>query len=471
MRILFIYPDISVHSGRFQQGIGSISSVLKKNGHKVSLLHLEKEMSKKKILTEVESLSPDLVAFSCTTNQYPYVELCSKWIKEMFKIPIICGGVHPTLSPEGVISDENIDMICIGEGEYPMLELANRLETGEDPTSIKNLWVKAEGKLYKNSLRPLIANLDELPFPDRDLFNYAAIIEKLSHKPNHPRIAEIMTGRGCPFNCTYCCNHALRRAYEDCGSYIRRRSVENVLDEIEYLTKRYKINRLYFDDDTFTMNPRWLEDFCDKYSQRFSLPFSCNAFPTTLNENLVYQLKNAGCERIAVGIESGNEWLRRTVLRREVTNEQIIETFKLVNKAGIQSYSFNIIGLPFETPEMVEDTIKLNSQLAVDVIQVSVFYPYPKTDLYEICRQNGWLSQNEKISYFGESTTLNLPTLTKEQIAYYYRKMRSLSIANMVRSTSPKAYVAYKLTKRLLGESLTDKTAVLAAKLLYRADV
>jgi radical SAM superfamily enzyme YgiQ (UPF0313 family) len=375
--------------------------------------------------------------------------------------------MHPTLSPEDVISNESIDIVCIGEGEYPMLELANRLENGEDITAIKNLWVKIEGKLYKNPLRPLITNLDELPFPDRDLFDYERMIEKFSHRSSDLRIAEIMTGRGCPFNCAYCCNHALRKIYRDCGPYVRRRSVENVLNEVEYLIEKYKINWLIFDDDTFTMHPRWLEEFCEKYPKRFALPFQCNAFPTTLNKELIYQLKKAGCDRIAIGIESGNEWLRKTVLQRPITNEQIIKVFKLLKEAGIKSYSFNMVGLPFETPEMIEDTIKLNLLLDADHIQVSVFYPYPKTHLYEICKENGWLSQNKKSSYFEEETTLNLPTLTMEQIAHYYRKMHSLSIDKIVHSSYPKVYPVYKLAKVLLGESLTHKISNLARKLLY----
>lgn len=467
MHILFIYPDISVASGRFQQGLGSISSVLRKNGHKTSLLHIETELSKKQLCRKIESLNPNLIAFSTTTNQFPYVELYSKWIKESFKIPIVCGGVHPTLSPDDVISNENIDILCVGEGEYPMLELANKLENSQEITGIANLWVKADGKVYKNPLRPLISNIDELPFPDRELFDYEKMIRKFSSRSGNLRIAEVMTGRGCPFDCTYCCNHALRRIYHECGPYVRRRSVENVLGEIQYLIETYKINWLIFDDDTFTLDSRWLTEFCEKYPVRFNLPFQCNAFPTTLNKELVQKLKKAGCDRIAIGIESGNEWMRISVLRRPMTNEQIINAFKLLKEFNIKGYSFNIVGLPFETPEMLEDTVKLNLQVDPDHIQVSVFCPYPGTQLNEVCKENGFVTDCGTSSYFNEETSLNLPTLTRKTIASYYRKMHLISIDKIVSSSYPRIYPFYKLSKRVLGESLTYRITLLVRKRLY----
>ncbi len=466
MHVLFIYPDICIASGRFHEGIGYLSSVLKTEGHKTSLLHIEKELTKEELCARVDALHPDLIGFSATTNQYPYVQLYSRWIKETHDIPLVCGGIHPTLCPEEVISDNSIDILCMGEGEYPLLELANKLEKGEDVFDIRNLWVK-QGKVYRNPLRPLIENLDELPFPDRELFDYGSMLKEFSHRSEGLNVAEVMTGRGCPFNCTYCCNHALRKFYQGLGNYTRRRSVDNVLAEIEQLIERYKVNWLIFDDDTFTLQPKWIEEFCEKYRQRFSVPFQCNAFPTTLNGEIIQKLKQAGCERIAIGIESGNEWLRKEVLKRPISNEQIVKAFRSVAEAGIKTYSFNMVGFPHETPEMIEDTIKLNLLLDPDHIQTSIFYPYPGTQLYELCKENDWLGQDRKSSYFAEGTILNLPTLTQEQITDYYRQLHALSIDKIVQSGYPRVYPCYRLMKGILGESLTYRVALRARKLLY----
>ncbi len=462
MRVLFIYPDICAASGRFQQGIGYLSSVLKKDGHKTFLLHVKKEVSKEKLCGEVHRLNPDIIGFSTTTNQYPYVRLYSSWIKGNFDIPIVCGGIEPTLSPDKVISDKNIDVVCVGEGEYPLLELVNRLEDGKDITDIKNLWIKVGEKLYRNLVRPLIENLDEMPFPDRDLFHYDKILKRFRYT------AELITGRGCPFNCTYCCNHALRKLYQGKGIYVRRRSVENVLNEIEYIVEKHNVKKLLFDDDTFTLHPNWIEEFCGKYAKEFNIPFSCNAFPTTLNETIVHELKKAGCDEISIGIESGNEWLRKTVLKREVTNEQIVKAFRLAHEAGIKTCSFNMVGLPYETPEMIEDTIKLNCLINPNNIQVSVFYPYPGTRLYEVCKENGWITCSRKLSYFEEGTTLNLPTFTSEQITYYYRRMYQLSIDRIVSSRYPFIHPFYNTIKLLLGESLAYNVSIIARKILFQ---
>ena len=309
--------------------------------------------------------------------------------------------------------------------------------------------------------------MDDLPFPDRDLFNYKDMLKKFAGRAEGLYIAEIMTGRGCPFECTYCCNHALRKTYEGLGNYVRRRSVDNVMAEIEQLVNEYDINWLVFDDDTFTIHPKWIEEFCEKYRNKFSITFQCNAFPTTLKPNIVRMLKEAGCSRVTVGIESGNEWLRQEVLKRPITNDQLIASFKLLSEYGIEGYSFNMVGFPYETAEMLEDTCNLNRLLNPNHIQVSIFYPYPGTELYKTCLNNGWLSENGKSSYFAEGTVLNLPNLTEDQINRYFRKLHSLSIDKIVRSSYPNIYWFYNFSKRILGESINYRMSILARRLLY----
>ena len=179
MKIHFIYPDISTGvTHQVNLGLASISAVLKENQHEVTLTHLTKEPSKKDILKEVSQKSPDFVGFSSTTNQFHFVELISKWIKEEFsEIPIVVGGIHATLAPNDVIQNDNIDFVCIGEGEYPLLEL---LENGFDDREIQNVWSKER----KTSIRPLISDLDTLPFPDYDLFDMNSILKEMDgHLP------------------------------------------------------------------------------------------------------------------------------------------------------------------------------------------------------------------------------------------------------------------------------------------------
>jgi len=446
LRVLFIYPDVGKGCGGFQQGIGSISSVLKGNGHQTSLLHVTKDITQNRLIKEVKGSRYDLIAFSSTTHQYPYVEKYSNWIKEKFETPIICGGVHATLCPDQVLSCKSIDMVCVGEGEYPMLELANGLEKGEAIDNIQNLWIKKKDTIIRNPVRPLISNLDELPFPDRELFNFKDLLKKGALGAlGSP--AEFIAGRGCPYNCSYCCNSVLKEFYKGKGTYLRIRSVENLLAEIREVTERYDVKRIIFHDDTFTLFQRWIDEFSEKYPKEIDLPFWCNGRVETLNRQIISSLKKAGCEQILIGIESGNEWLRRVVLKRPMTNQQIIDVFRAAREVGLKTLSFNMVGIPFETPEMIRETIELNKLIKPDDIQVSVFYPYPNTELWNVCRENGFLTQDHVYSYFEDESILQQPTISREEVRQFYRKFVNLALERTMEAHHP---TIYKYLKPLL---------------------
>lgn len=446
MKVLFIYPDVSARGGRFHYGISQISAVLKIGGHQTSLLQVTRQMSKKKLISEVKCRKPDLVAFSSTTNQFPQVQSYASWIRQTINLPTICGGIHATLCPNEVISCSGIDVVCIGEGEYPALEFVNALERGEDFEHINNLWVKRDGVVTKNPLRPLIAELDGLPFVDREIFQYERVLRRRGGT------ADFMAGRGCPYSCTYCCNHAIRKVFQGKGSYCRIRSVRNVLDEIKCVTDEYSfVKALDFDDDTFTLFRKWVREFCKEYKKEFDYPFWCNVRSETLDREILGWLKEAGCDTIKIGVESGNEWLRRTVLKRPMTNEQIVRSCKTAHELGLKVYTFNMVGLPFETPSMARETLELNREIAPNFGQTSIFYPYPNTELYELCEQNHFLTDRTKASYIDEDSTLNLPTLTQEQISYHYMKLRDLHEEAYMATYHPELRAFYRMMRSILG--------------------
>jgi anaerobic magnesium-protoporphyrin IX monomethyl ester cyclase len=458
MHIKFVFPDIGAPGSptgacAFHTGIGYISAVLKQGGHKTSLLHIHKPAAEEDFLKSIKKEKPDLLCFTSTSNQFPYVETFSTWAKEL-DLQILIGGVHATLVPEEVIKLPSIDFLCIGEGEYPTLELVDALQKNESINNIKNIWSKKGDTIIKNEIRPLISNLDELPFPDREIFDYETILKANGYH------ADVIAGRGCPFSCTYCCNHALRKIYNGKGKYVRIRSVDNVLEEIEEITKKYKIKRIDFHDDIFTLFPDWVKKFCEQYPKRFKIGFGCNARAETLNKDTVTALKSAGCEFISIGIESGNEWLRKNVLNRYMTNEQIITAFKNVHEAGISTYALNMIGLPCETPEMIEDTIKINKIVSPDSFQLSIFYPYPQTDLWDLCKKKGFLTDEYKTSFLGDST-LQLPTLSKKQIRMYYKHFQEELLGQKLEHTLETRHPAimpfYTSFKIIFGQKATSK--------------
>lgn len=422
MKVTFIYPDIiggPYYKGYFYTGIGYLSSVLKQAGHNISLIHITQPICREEFIHNLKVSQPNIVAFSTTTNMFHYVKIWSQWVKEEMDVLIVCGGVHPTLNPEEVISYKHIDIVCVGEGEGALIELCEAMAMGQEFFNIKNLWVKANERVYRNSLRPLIRNLDVLPFPDRTIYDYPSLYHEREKR------AIIMASRGCPYNCAYCCNHALKHTFKGLGSYIRFRSVANVITKIKQIIANYPfVTALAFDDDILPINRKWLVEFTDSYAHEVALPFSCNVHPALINGDVVRILKEAGCVELHVGIESGNEQIRNKVLNRNISNENILRALSFCKKEDLQVYTYNMVGVPFEGIKEMLDTVKLNVKYS-DINQVSIFFPYKGTKLYEVCKEGDLLSSKTVTDYF-QDTMLNYPQSKRNQILFIRNYFRIL---------------------------------------------
>jgi len=232
----------------------------------------------------------------------------------------------------------------------------------------------------------------------------------------------IMCSRGCPFNCTYCINEHVRKLYPIKDRYVRFRRVDKVIEEIKELQKVYTFNSIGFYDDTMLLNKKWINEFAEKYKKEIGLPFYANARPETCREELISRIAEAGCKRLQIGIESGSEEIRSKVLNRHNTNNQIIESFQVAKKFNLKTYSFNMVGLPYESVEDINKTIALNALIKPDFIQVSVFYPFRGTKLGELCYENNWvvLERKNKIETYYEKSILNYPQLGTAKIDNYY---------------------------------------------------
>lgn len=421
MRVLFIYPvpQERFQILRFQQGIGSISAVLKKAGHETDLL-IVSTVDRDQIGRRVTAFRPGLVALSLTSGFFRMGTEIAGIVGKEHRIPVILGGVHPTLCPEDSIAVEGVSAICRGEGEYPMLEFCAALEGGGDPTGIQNLWVKKGDGIFRNDIRPLIADLDSLPFPDREIFRFGDMIKVYAE-------AEFMGSRGCPYKCAYCVNHALVELYRGKGAYVRFRSVDNLLNEVAQVMERFPgIWHLGFHDDTFTLNPRWLKEFAEKYPARCKKPFWCNATASSITPEVVGLLKQAGCMEVRIGVESGNDKIRKEILQKDVAREEIVRAFSLLREGGVATYAFNMVGLPYETPETLQETIRLNQEIRPKNVFCSVFQPYPGTKAYEICRDNGWITGKAVGSYFEADYTIEQPTISRREVLFYYDIFRDI---------------------------------------------
>ncbi|MFH0778609.1 MAG: radical SAM protein [Candidatus Eisenbacteria bacterium] len=412
MKVLFVYPDFGRGaSGKFYHGVAFLSRALKREGHTISLFHAIDRPDPGEFVARVESLEPDLVAFSTTTNMFSSVREFAGALRKKRKVLSVCGGVHATLAPEEVIGSDGVDVVCVGEGEDALVELCQRLESGRDPTDVRNLWYKTNGKIVRNPVRPLRENLDELGFPDRSIFDRSVLEDARLERQ------VFLASRGCPYDCSYCCNHSLREVAE--GKYVRFRSPGHVVEEIETVVREDAPRYLIFHDDVLTLNKKWLREFAELYRDRISLPFVCNSVATALDEQCLKLLKEAGCIEALIGIESGDEELRTKILRRRMGEEAILRAFHLCEHSGLESTAYNMVGLPFENMEKVLRTIKLNARARPTKIQVSIFFPFPGTRLYELCKLKSFLTSASADSYF-EASTITQPSMNADEVRFVF---------------------------------------------------
>ena len=398
MRITFVYM------GAESLAIEYLSSVLKARGHAVTLAFdpalfddkqylyvpaLAKVFSaRKRLISAVVASKPDLVAFSVGTDIYAWA-LSMAWdIKKALNVPVIFGGVHATAVPERVIANECVDMVCLGEGEEALLELADSLDAGAINYSINNIWFKKDGQVLKNPVRALAADLDRLPFPDKELFAGVIPIKKGKYM--------LMTSRGCPYKCTYCYNDVLKDFYAGLGKFVRQRTPDNVLEELRVMKKRYNYTSVAFMDDLFVGNKAWFREFIPKYKAEINLPYSCMTSTNVIDEETALALRDSGCSRLQFGIQTMHEPTRVNVLARSFeTTEHIKRAIAICDKMGI-SYSLDhIFGIPYEGAAEFELTAEFFVTTGADRLCCYALFYYPKTNITEIARRNGILTDKD----------------------------------------------------------------------------
>jgi len=419
MKILIIYFDIielKHWKKNFHYGIGALSAYLKSKGHLVYLYYLDRYPEENEIKSVILKINPDLIGFSVTSAQFQYVESIANIIKKYFNIPIICGGIHAILCPEQIINIPAIDIVCTCEGEKPLSNLLECLEQKRDYLNIKGLWFKKENQIIKNDSFNYIENLDEIPFSDRDLFNFNELYEtKYEHR------AAYIASRGCPYKCSYCANKALQERMKIKKGKIRFHSVDYVIEELKFIKSKYDINSFKFDDDILPLYFEWFEDFIKKYISHIKFPFICNLRFNLVNENVLKLLKEAGCYQIQLGLESGNEYYRKNFLHRDMSQSMIINKMKMINEFGFKIYTYNILGGPEERPEQILDTIKLNASGNTHMVQLSLMNPYPGTYIYEYCKKHNLLVDDfyKRQSYFEDVQIIKNKYLPFNLLIFY----------------------------------------------------
>ncbi len=376
MRVLLLYIPASL-DGIEPLGLMYLSAALKKAGHQTEIC----KAFSREIKKSLSQFKPQIIGFSLMTGFHHSALELNKRIKKDYNCFSILGGPHPTFFPE-IIHTEGIDAVCIGEGELAMVELINRLENGDDVIDVANFWIKENGEIFKNRVRPLIEDLDSISFPDRELYN------KYSFRRSYKSKA-FLSNRGCPYNCTYCFNHIYKKIYTDKGKVLRLRSIDNIIEEIKEVKESYPLECVWFIDDVFITTEERLREFSEKYKETIGLPYMCLARVESITREVCKLLKASNCDLISMGIETGNDYLRREVLQRKMSKENIINAFQMLREEGIKTLSQNLIGIPGEGLAEAFETIQLNISSQPTVPHICIFTPYPKLALTEKAKELG----------------------------------------------------------------------------------
>ena len=377
MKVTFINPPQTNSKYKFigvvapPLGISYMAAVLEENGYDVSIIDASAlEMTWEDLEEELNGTSPQVVAITALT---PTIEQANKTAQIVKKISpetkVVMGGYHPTFNHQEVLKTDYVDVVVMGEGEYTMLELVQTIEMGGDLSQVRG--IALEGKV--NPPRPLITDMDALPFPARHLLpmdHYKMLNMKTG-------MATMITSRGCPMQCSFCASAALH------GPKLRLRSPENVVDEMEHLVKDHKVGTIAFMDDTFTLNHRMVEAICDEIQKReLDVFWGCTARVDTLSDDLLEKMREAGCITIFMGVESADQQMLDSA-SKNITIEKIRQAFILSKKHKIRTIASVVLGMPGDTKESIKRTVSFVRELNPSYAVFSLATPYPGTRFYK----------------------------------------------------------------------------------------
>jgi radical SAM superfamily enzyme YgiQ (UPF0313 family) len=384
-RILFIVKNLYTME---RLGVMQIAAQARLQGWEADLA-VSDGIAYEALLRRVRAWEPEILAFSVMSPEYPHLEGLAERLHRDTGCFILMGGAHPTFFQD-IIERPYIHAVSFGEADLSFPAFLERFAAGEDYSATAGMHFRLDGRVVRNPAAPLLEDLDAAPFPDRELMVRANPL--LAHSRSHI----FMAGRGCPNACTYCFNHQYNRMFRGHGKLFRRRSVDNLLREMEEVRERFGMIFAYIDDDIFTLcPPGWLEEFAEAYPRRVGVPFMANVHVNFVDEDKIRLLKQAGCEVICFGIECGDEAIANGLLKRNTRNEKILDLARLLHRYKIRFMTQNILALPVEHPLAVDlRTLDLNIACRPDYAVAHLFYPLPGTELARHAQTQGFLPED-----------------------------------------------------------------------------
>lgn len=412
MKVALISPYNTISA----YGLRSISACLKKAGHEVKLIFLPSTYTanyEEKVFAQLIELVKDsrLIGISLMTNYFENAVSLTLNLQRFISAPIIFGGIHPTVRPEECL--QYADMICVGEGEETVIELAKKMSEGENYFDTLGMWFKHNGKIIKNNLRPLIQDINSLPFQDYDYESHFLLHENQIQIMNKKLLELYLQNtysmhptRGCPYVCSYCCNNVINKLYpKEQSKIVRKRSVENVIQELQIIKNTLPSTKsIIFEDDAFSVHSEeFIAEFSKIYKQKINLPLIIRGvIPSFITRKKVSSLVDAGLIDLRIGVQTGCDFTKH-LYRRHQTNEQVENCARIVHefKSKIPLPKYDIIlNNPWETIENLTETLMLFARLSkpYSMNMFSLTF-YPGTELYTKAVADGIVKDDLKDVY------------------------------------------------------------------------
>ena len=390
---------------RFDQNLAVLAAGLRQDGHQLQLAAFSRYLSGE--LHEVICrFRPGAIYLQADRYAADITRHAVEFVGRHHVLPVIVGGMYTTAQPDAALSVPGVLAVAFGEPEVSARRFLWALERGEDYEQTPGVWINPpDGPPVKNGPAPLTAQLDSLPFADRELFEDAGHIARTHAAP-------VAATRGCLRHCAYCLNDWLADIYLGHGPWVRRRSPQNVCDEIDQLAERFdQLARIHFVDHPFALDRDWLGRFAALYAERCSLPFSCHLLINAVDARQIRALKQAGCDHVVCELVSGSAFIRNEIFEMDTSDRQIEHAFRLLRSAGLRTSVVHWLGSPYETAITVEHTLELLDRIGADEVISRLFAPLPGTRAEEICRESGWLAGVAERGFRENAPMLDMPAM------------------------------------------------------------
>ncbi len=417
MKICLIFPRFEYKSGDPPLGLAYIASALKKNKIETSILDTTFNPSFEYVESYLKQQKPDIIGIYVDTIMFNDAIKVIKIAKKL-DIFTIAGGPHPTILPETII--EYVDVVARGEGEEIIIDIIKNLNNLE---KVNGIWYKENNKIIKNPPKEPIKDMDKIEFPSRDIIDMDNYIKDWHYMDSvNPNLkgTNIVASRGCPYHCTFC-QPTLNSIF---GAKLKKRSPENLVEEIKQIKKDYKVDAIFFHDDTLTADKKWVREFCNLLEkENLNLLWSCNTRVDTIDKELMKVMYSVGLRGLHIGVESGSPGILNEIYKKGINLEKVKEVINSARKIGIHTLCFFMLGAPTETKEEINKTIKFAYSLKCDEASFSITSPLPCTDLYNVIKKEGYeLSEDFSDFNYYSKRAFQDPKLPYKKLKYYQKK-------------------------------------------------